>query len=336
MNGNTVRKILVLGGTGAMGVYLVPELASMGNQVTVVSLDNVENHNPNITYICANAKDDSFLRKLLQNQYDAIVDFMIYSTTEFANRYEMMLEHTDHYIFFSSYRIYANSDTPITETSARLLDVSCDKEFLATEDYALYKARQEDILKASKFENWTIVRPAITFSKFRYQLVTLEANTVIYRAMNKLPIFLPQEAMPIQATMSWAGDVAKLLSRLVLNPKALKETFTLSTNEHHTWEEIAAYYKEIIGLDSILVDTETYLSFFDPSWRKAARYQLLYDRCFNRVIDNSKVCLATGLKQSDFTSLKSGLIKEISALPKNTVWEKNILNEKMDAFLNQR
>lgn len=35
------RRVLVLGGTGAMGVYLVPELASLGCTVRVVSLDDV-------------------------------------------------------------------------------------------------------------------------------------------------------------------------------------------------------------------------------------------------------------------------------------------------------
>ena len=149
----------------------------------------------------------------MQENYDAIVDFMLYSTKEFSERYEMMLSNTNHYIFLSSYRVYANS-TLIKENSPRLLDVSEDKEFLATEDYALYKAKQEDILKASKFDNWTVVRPAITYSKFRYQLVTLEANTVIYRAMN-IPVILPEEAIHIQGTMSWASDVAKMLSRLV-------------------------------------------------------------------------------------------------------------------------
>lgn len=327
------KKILVLGGTGAMGVYLVPELASLGYQVHVVSLDKVESSDPNIIYIQANAKDDSYLRTLLDNKYGAIVDFMLYSTKEFANRYEMMLDSTDHYIFLSSYRVYANSAAPIKETSFRLLDVSEDKEFLATEDYALYKARQENILKFSRFKNWTIVRPAITYSKYRYQLVTLEANTVIYRARNKLPIVLPQDAMPVQATMSWAGDVARLMSRLVLNPVAFQEAYTLATSEHRTWEEIANYYKEIIGLDYVTVDMETYLSFFGPAGAKGARFQLLYDRCFNRVVDNSKVLQATGLKQADFTSLKDGLMKELTALPENTTWSESGVSEKMNAYL---
>ena len=38
MNG---KKVLVLGATGAMGVYLVPELISMGYEVDAVSLDEI-------------------------------------------------------------------------------------------------------------------------------------------------------------------------------------------------------------------------------------------------------------------------------------------------------
>ena len=34
-----MKKVLVLGATGAMGMYLVPELVSMGYQVDAVSLD---------------------------------------------------------------------------------------------------------------------------------------------------------------------------------------------------------------------------------------------------------------------------------------------------------
>ena len=106
MKPSSTKKVLVLGGTGAMGVYLVPELASMGYQVKVISLDNVVSDNSHITYVQANAKDNSFLYGLLQENYDAIVDFMLYSTKEFSERYEMMLSNTNHYIFLSSYRVY--------------------------------------------------------------------------------------------------------------------------------------------------------------------------------------------------------------------------------------
>ena len=47
------KKILVIGGTGAMGVYLVPLLAEMGCLVDVPSLELPENSDPSIRYFKA-------------------------------------------------------------------------------------------------------------------------------------------------------------------------------------------------------------------------------------------------------------------------------------------
>jgi nucleoside-diphosphate-sugar epimerase len=193
------RKALVLGGTGAMGVYLVPELVAMGYEVKVASLDDIISDNPQISYVKTDAKNLDSLKELLKGKFDVIVDFMLYSTEQFKERYDILLQSTSHYIFLSTYRVYAGNETPITENTSRLLDVSEDKEFLLTEDYALYKARQEDILQNSKYDNWTIVRPAITYSKRRFQLVTLEAPIVVARALKGLPIVLPRKRFRFKA-----------------------------------------------------------------------------------------------------------------------------------------
>jgi nucleoside-diphosphate-sugar epimerase len=326
------RKALVLGGTGAMGLYLVPELASLGYEVRVVSFDKVVSDNPRISHVKADAKNNEYLKELLKEKFDAIVDFMIYSTEEFKARFELLLQNTSHYIFLSSYRIYGGVEIPITENTSRLLDVSEDKDFLATEDYSLYKARQEDVLQNSKYDNWTIVRPAITYSKYRFQLVTLEAPVVVARTLKGLPLVLPKEALSVQATMSWAGDVAKMFSRLLLNPSAYRECFTLATAEHHTWGEIAEYYREIIGLKYVAADTEDYLKIMGSS--PGTRYQLAYDRLFQRIVDNSKILRVTGLKQADFMPLRCGLEKELSALPKDMVWpDASAVWENMDDYL---
>lgn len=328
------RKALVLGGTGAMGVYLVPELAALGYEVTVVSLDDSPFSHPHISHIKGNAKDADFLTALLTQRFDAIVDFMIYSTEEFRQRYDLLLQNTGHYIFLSTYRVYSE-EFPIKENTPRLLDVSEDRDFLATEDYALYKARQEDVLQNSRYDNWTIIRPSITYSKYRYQLVTLEAPVVVARALKGLPVVLPREALSVQATMSWAGDVGKLISRLLFNPLAYRECFTPATAEHHTWGEIAEYYRQIIGLNYVAVDTEDYLRILGGS--QGARYQLAYDRLFHRQVDNSKVLRVTGLKQADFMPLRRGLEKELTALPKDTAWpDASAIWEGMDEFLKKQ
>ena len=330
------KKALVLGGTGAMGVYLVPELASLGYEVQVVSLDHVVSDDPRISYTKADAKDIGYLRGLLDERFDAIVDFMLYSTEQFKERCDVLLGNTDHYVFLSSYRVYDGSVVPVTEADTpRLLDASGDAEFLATEDYSLTKARQEDILADSGHDNWTIVRPAITYSKRRFQLVTLEAPVVVARALKGLPVVLPKEARPVQATMSWAGDVARLFCGLLLNRDAYLQRFTLATAEHRTWGEIAEYYREIIGLEAVWADTDDYLEIVGGS--RGARYQLTYDRLFERIVDNSKVLRAAGLKQADFMPLRSGLGRELDALPQDAVWpDASAVWDRMDRYMDGR
>lgn len=334
-----MKKILVLGATGAMGMYLVPELMGMGYRVDAVSLDERTSDDPNLVYIRANAKDMDFLRETLKNGYDAIVDFMVYPTAEFRERYMLLLENTLHYIYLSSYRVYADEQHPVTETAPRLLDMSDDQDFLATDDYSLHKARGEDLLHACGRTNWTIVRPSIVYSKYRYQLVSLEAMTHVYRMLNGKTVVLPKEALGVQATMTWAGDVAKMLARLVLNENAYGETYTLSTAEHHTWGEIAEYYAEIGGLKYVTTDLKTFMDFRTGEVAENSlprihyRSQVLYDRMADRVIDNRKILAATGLKQEDFMPLKEGLKMELQAVNKDYPWPEFAENARMDAWL---
>lgn len=317
------KKVLVLGGTGAMGVYVVPALVERGYKVDVVSFDDVKSDNPDLTYIKADAKNNDYLKELLKNNYDACIDFMLYYTEEFRSRYQMMLSSVGHYLFLSTYRIYADS-APITENSPRLLDVSTNQAYLATEDYSLYKAREEDIIHSSGYTNFTIFRPSIIYSKRRFQLVTLEANLNVERALRGKTVVIPEAARNVNGTMTWAGDVGKMMSRIVLNEKALGETYTIATSEHHTWGEIAEYYSEIIGMKVAYADTETYIRIitghYNDDYSKYAQWQLDYDRLFNRVIDNSKILEVTGLKQSELMPLKEGLRRELSALPKDASW----------------
>lgn len=331
------KKVLVLGGTGAMGVYVVPELLRMGYKVDVFSLDEVKSDNPNLTYITGNARDEAAMEEIFSRGYDGIVDFMIYSSKLFAHRLPMLLGHTDHYIYLSSYRVYANEEHPITETSPRLLDVSKDEEMLATDTYALAKAREEDILSASEYKNWTAIRPAITFSKRRFQLVTLEADLILRRAALGKTVLLPKEAENVQATMTWAGDVAKMICRLLFNKAALCERFSVCTAEHNTWGTIAGYYKELVGMKIAWIPREDFLRLVDPEKpMRDPRWQLDYDRLYDRIMDNSKVLRVTGLKQSDFSTVKDALARELAALPKDVQWAKNAdLSERMDEYIAQ-
>lgn len=330
-----MKNVLVLGSTGAMGQYLVPHLADMGYSITAVSLDDEKPYNENVTCIKGNAKDFEFLNSLLAQKFDGVVDFMIYDNRDFRNYYKLFLESTEHYIFLSSCRVYANEEIPIKETSPRLLDVSTDEKLLASNDYCIHKAKAENTLMLSDYKNWTIVRPATTFSKMRYQLVTLEAANTVGRARKDKKVVLPIQAKDKPATLCWAKDVSMMIAKLLFNEKAKREIFNVCSSEHRTWKEIAEYYQDIVGLESVWVDKEDYLKIINPDMRLGTRWQLEYARMFDRITDNTKVLKATGMKQDELTPLYDALKMMIEAVPEGYEFCETDIDRRMDEYLEQ-
>lgn len=300
-----MRKVLLLGGTGAMGVYLSRDLVARGYDVLVTTRHPLEDHG-GVRFIQGNAREDSFIQKVLSVESpDAVVDFMAYGTDEFRRRHRMLLSGTGHYLFLSSYRVFAE-DQPLTEDSPRLLEaITNDPDYLATDEYGLSKARQEDILRNSGFGNWTILRPSITFSRNRFQFGCLEANVVCFRALQGVPVVMPREMLEKRTTLTWGYDAARMISLLVLNSRSKGEDFNVVTSESHTWRDVAKIYHEEIGLEVCEVSLEDYCRLCNP-------YQVKYDRMFDRMMDNRKVLGVTGMDEGEMTSLKVALHNELT------------------------
>jgi nucleoside-diphosphate-sugar epimerase len=282
-------KVLLLGGTGAIGKQLTNLLSVCGIDTFVTSRKKREDGRL-IKYIKGNAQDLEFLKEILSgNQWDAIVDFMVYSTTKFTERINLLLSSTFHYIFISSARVYADSNYPITESSLRLLDICEDQIFLSTDEYSLAKARQEDILESSGSQNWTIIRPYITFSETRLQLGVFEKEEWLYRALHGRTIVFSKDIYLKKTTMTYGNYVAKGIFSILGNTKSLGETYNITTQETFTWKEILSIYLEVfekrLGYQPkvLLQDLDDFLEC------KPTKYQVIYDRLFNRQFDNSKI-----------------------------------------------
>lgn len=323
-----MSKILLLGGTGAMGVYLREILAAEGHAVIVTSRSK-RDPIPNVEFRLGDARNFEFVERLLDEiKPNAVVDFMIYSTDEFAARRDKILSRTSHYLFLSSYRVF-NDDKIITERSPRLLDTSTDKEYLKTDEYALCKARSENLLRESVLKNWTIIRPGITYSKMRFQLGCLEANTLCYRSLQGLPVVMPREMRSKRTTLTWGRDVAMMIARLILNPRAYGEDFNCASAENHTWNEVCELYKEILHTDVRDCSIEDYIKIIGN------RAQVCYDRLFNRALDNTKVLEATGISQASLSTVRDGLSRELKSFIDHPVYQyPNVLiNARIDKVL---
>ncbi|PWR21539.1 NAD-dependent epimerase/dehydratase family protein [Zavarzinia compransoris] len=281
-------KILALGATGAIGGRLIETLGSQEHEICVTTRRARGPAGP-VRYIQGNAQDDAFLGRLLEQDWDVIVDFMVYDTASFHRRVDALLGATGQYIFTSSARVFADSSVPLDERSPRLLDVSSDATFLATDEYALTKARQEDILHASGQGNWTIIRPYITFGEGRLQLGTLEKEGWLYRALHGRSIVFCDALVSKWTTMTDGGDVARMIAALVGNPGALGEDFNLTGSKAMTWGDVLSLYLDGIELH-LGVRPKIVLQSLENFCRSSHSVpQVTYDRMYDRRFDPAKI-----------------------------------------------
>ena len=303
-----MKKVLLIAGGGTLGTYTAKELLNKGCAVDVICLEDYTSNNPKLCYHKAKA-DLNYLTEFLKDKYyDGIVNFIHYYFPEmYKPVHKLLTSKTDQLIFLSSYRVYAESKQPLTEESPFLADVVEDEEFLKSEDYAVPKAICEKFLREeSGTENWTVVRPVISFSDKRFDLVTVSGHEIIDAARSGKTVILPEAAKNLTAGLDWAGNSGKLIANLLFKKECLGEAYTVSSGQNLTWGEVADIYTRLTGVNFRWADTEEYVS------TGHGGNGLFYDRLYDRAVDNTKILKATGFKNEDFTSIEDGIKIELN------------------------
>ena len=277
-----------------MGEHLVNLLSKTENEVYVTSRKQRQPFG-NVRYIQGNAHDFPFLEATLKGGYDVIVDFMAYGTEEFKTKYMLFLNSCVQYVFLSSSRAYADSKNPITEESPLLADVCKDEEYISTDEYALAKGREENILRASGKTNWTIIRPYITYSEQRLQLGVLEKEVWLYRALHGRTIVFSEDIASKYTTLTYGLDVARGIASLLGNKAAIGQAFHITAPKPIKWSDVLNIYLD--ELEAILGKRPKVMM-----QRKCFRlngggkWQVVYDRLFDRRFNNNKI---SGITSTD-------------------------------------
>ena len=309
------RKALLLAGTGTLGGAVYPELLGRGYDVDVVSLDGFESVSPRLRFIKASA-DLALLEKIYAGtpHYDVVVDFLHVADVDvLKRRIDLNLAHTDQFVFLSSYRTYSDRDAVVTERTPQWLDVTTDREFLEKDTYAIPKSHGERHIRAKGERNWTIIRPLISFSHYRLDLVTVGAYALLYRTRAGKRIPLPLEVRDKIAGVGWAGNVGRQIVALIGNEAALGEDFTLGTPETITWGDVASYYEEFGGCRFEWIPVEDYLQIATPN--DFDNRQMIYtDRMLGRKVDLSKMLTVTGLDPRSFRKCRDAVARELAFL----------------------
>lgn len=298
------QKVLVLGGTGAIGSHLVDCLRGSNYEVVVTSRRERQSEG-NVAYVKGNAHDLGFLKSLLSVRYLAIVNFMTYKSEEFETVAPFLLDATEQYFFLSSCRSYAGSDDILSEDAPQWLDVCKDEEYLATDNYALAKTRQERTLQKSGRKNWTIVRPYLTFSEQRLQLGFFEQNSWLLRALMGHKLVFSKDLAHKQTTLTYGKDVARAICLLIGKEQAFGEAINICCNQSLRWLDVLDIYtSELEKCLNKPVPVVMLQNAPVQDW-PTEKWTFQYDRCYNRRFSNEKLRSIIG--DFAFTNPEEGL-----------------------------
>lgn len=309
------KNVLLIAGGGTLGTYTSEELIRLGHNVDVICLEDKNSCNNKLKFYKADATYEFLSEFISKRYYDAIVNFIHYTDVEeYKKIYQLLIKNTAHLVFLSSYRVYADKCCPVTENSPRLTDVLTDKNFLDNENYAVPKSKCEDFLiNECVGQSWTVVRPVISFSDKRLDCHVYGGYQILEKARSGEQLILPESSQNLFAGLDWAGNTGKLIARLLFNPDTFGECYTISSAQNLTWKEIADIYSELTGIIIKWVNEDEFNAVLNKM-EFYKKWNYLYDRSYNRKIDNTKVLKVTGLNNKDFKSIKEGLQIELSKI----------------------
>lgn len=311
------KKVLLIAGGGTLGTYTAKELLRLGCRVDVLCPEEKVSDCEALRFHRGLGDRDTLASLFQATHYDGIVNFIHYPDAEEYKRiHPFLMEHTDHLIFLSSYRVYANEQHPITESAPRLYDVVTDEDFLRREDYAVPKSICEDYLRTERAgEAWTVVRPVISFSHRRLDLLLYSEHDVLGYAERGEAMPLPRTVRDYGAGIDWAGNSGKLIANLLFRPETYGQTYTVSSGHGLTWGEVAEIYSELTGVTVDWCDEERFVSTSEKIRRNPWIWK--YDRVFSRDIDASAILAATGLSHEELATVREGLEIELAILKDN-------------------
>lgn len=308
-------KVLMLGGTGLMGLPLSEYLLSSGVEVYVTTRGIEQKQKVSgVKYIVGNAMCQAFLNAIVEEKYDIIIDFMYYEDLSvFEERIDWILSNCGHYYFMSSARVYSGGDCPITEQTTRLIDSVKDRKYLSSNNYSIFKAKAENVLHHVNRYNYSIIRPYIIYGHSRLPLGGFEKEYWLKRVIADQEIIVPEGFSRKKTTITKNTDVARIICELVINKKR-PEVINIASNECVLWDDVVSLYRKLCKR-YFFKDLKLYEVPRNMIFHYVDRYDYLYDRYFDRIFDISEL---EKLSDVSFTDLEDGMREIFSTISKKS------------------
>ncbi len=276
-------KILFIGGTGVISSACAPLALDRGHEVHLMirgTTSHVRPPAPGARILHADARNARQAQAALEGeQYDAVVDFVAFTPDHIRSDLELFRHRTGQFVFISSASAYHKPvrHLPITESTPLhnpFWQYSRNK--IACEELLLdeYRSRGFPI---------TIVRPSHTYDKTL--LPFSSGGTVFKRILADKPVIVHGDGTSLW-TLTHHRDFAVGLVGLLGNPKAIGESFHITSDESIPWNEIFLAMGRAVGKTPDLVHIASeVIAGANAEWGDG----LLGDKAHSVIFDNSKI-----------------------------------------------
>lgn len=240
------KKILMLGGTRFIGVYLARMLVEQGHEVTLLTRgkspvtskipddtdESYEKYASAVKHIACDRKDNDAIKAALSGQGFQVVYDMNGREAEDAEPILDALPDIEQYIFCSSAGVYMKSDQMPHREEDEVDFASRHKGKLNTEN-----------LLRERGVNFTSIRPVYIYGPLNYNPVE---EWFFHRIKAGRPIPVPNSGIQV-TQLGHVKDLAVAFIKVLGNPKAANQVYNISGERFVTFDGIAKACAEAAG-----------------------------------------------------------------------------------------
>ncbi|HEY9599148.1 MAG TPA: NAD-dependent epimerase/dehydratase family protein [Cyanophyceae cyanobacterium] len=232
-------RILIMGGTRFIGVYLTQILVEQGHEVVLFNRGNRPTPVEDVKQIHGDRTDSTQLKETLsQEQFDAIFDNNGRELGDTQPLVEIFKDRVQHFVYMSSAGVYLKSD--------QLPHVEGD----AVDPKSRHKGKHEtEAYLVAQGVPFTSIRPTYIYGPQNYN--DLEA-WFFDRIVRDRPIPIPGNGMHI-TQFGHCQDLANAMALVLGNQQAIGQIYNVSGDRYVTFDGLARACAEAAGksLDSV-------------------------------------------------------------------------------------
>ena len=295
-------RILVMGGTRFIGVYLTKLLVNQGHEVVLFNRGNKPAPLEGVTQIHGDRKNASTLKRQLADQsFDAVFDNSGRELSDTQPLVELFNGKVEHFVYVSSAGVYLKTDQmPHLEGDA-VDPKSRHRGKFETENHLI-----------SEGVPFTSVRPVYIYGPQNYNDVEAWFFDRIFRDR---PLPIPGNGMAL-TQMGHVADLARAMSAVLGKEKAIGQIYNISGERAVTFDGLARACAVAAGKDPENLNIVHYdPKQFDFGKRKAFPMRVQH---FFTAIDKAKADLKWEPEYDLVSGLKDSFNKDFLASGRNT------------------